>query len=139
MSTVSSASSFAAAGLDKDKFLQLLVTQIRNQNPLEPTSNEQFIQQLTSFSTLEATQNTNSGLETLIQLESINATMSQLSQATAFIGKQITYTDPDTGEPKNGVVDSVGIDQGAVIAKVGNKSVPLILINGVKAASTSNN
>ncbi len=43
--------------LGKDAFLQLLVTQLQNQDPLNPQSNEEFISQLTQFSTLEEMQN----------------------------------------------------------------------------------
>ena len=49
----------ATAQLDKNMFLQLLVAQLRNQNPLNPTDSMQFVQQLAQFQQLE--QSVNSG------------------------------------------------------------------------------
>jgi flagellar basal-body rod modification protein FlgD len=51
--------------LDRSSFLTLLTTQLQNQNPLEPLSNEEFISQLTTFSSLEQLQSMNSKLESV--------------------------------------------------------------------------
>lgn len=53
----SKASASSTSGLDKEAFLQLLVAQMRYQDPLEPTDNTEYIAQLATFSQLEATQN----------------------------------------------------------------------------------
>ncbi len=45
--------------LDKEAFLKLLVTQLANQNPLNPIEDKEFIAQLAQFSTLEQMQNLN--------------------------------------------------------------------------------
>ena len=45
--------------LDKDAFMQLLVTQLKNQDPLAPTDNQEFIAQLAQFSSLEEMQGVN--------------------------------------------------------------------------------
>ncbi len=127
----------AANGVDKDKFLALLVSQIRNQNPLEPVSNDQFLSQLTQFSSLEAAQNTNASLQTLIQLQSLTAGISQLSEATAFLGKNLTYIDPITGANASGVAQSVSVVDGAVVVNVGGTAVPLLLITGVQPAGST--
>ena len=42
-----------SVGVSKDDFLQLLVAQLKNQNPLEPAKNENFLAQLATFSSLE--------------------------------------------------------------------------------------
>lgn len=47
------------SNLDKDAFLKLLVTQLKYQNPLEPTKDTEFIGQMAQFSALEQAQNTN--------------------------------------------------------------------------------
>jgi flagellar basal-body rod modification protein FlgD len=72
--------------MGQNEFLQLLVTQMQNQDPLDPMRNEEFIAQLAQFSALEQMVNMNSTLVTLTMLESsINN-----SQAVNLIGKRIT-------------------------------------------------
>lgn len=75
--------------LRKDDFLKLLVTQLRNQNPLSPMKDEEFVAQLAQFSSLEQLQNMNENLAVsqqwnLILSQTINNTM-----ATSLIGKNV--------------------------------------------------
>lgn len=51
------------SSLDKDAFLQLLVAQMKYQDPLQPTSNTEYISQLATFSSLEEMQNMSSSME----------------------------------------------------------------------------
>ncbi len=53
----------AGGALDKDAFLQLLVTQMQYQDPLEPTDNTEYVSQLATFSTLEEMQNMGSTMD----------------------------------------------------------------------------
>ena len=57
--TVSSNKTDSSSGssLDKDAFLKLLVTQMQYQDPLEPTSNTEYMSQLAQFSSVEQLQN----------------------------------------------------------------------------------
>lgn len=63
------------SALDKEAFLQLLVAQMKYQDPLEPTSNTEYISQLATFSSLEEMQNLNSTMEA--------------AQAADLVGKQV--------------------------------------------------
>lgn len=56
-SQVASNSNSSNSSLDKDAFLQLLVTQMQYQDPLQPTSNTEYMAQLAQFSTVEELQN----------------------------------------------------------------------------------
>lgn len=87
-STTSSSSSTASSTLGKDDFLTLLVTQLSNQDPLNPMDDKDMTAQLAQFSSLEQLTNINSGIETL------NTTMSQgqLTNAVSYIGKSVTAT-----------------------------------------------
>lgn len=96
-SSASAANSTAqAAGLDGaqslagnfDTFLQLLTTQLQNQNPLDPLDTNQFTQQLVEFASVEQQVNTNSNLQTLISLQ-------QTTEATAaleLVGAKVTIS-----------------------------------------------
>ncbi|MAO85101.1 MAG: hypothetical protein CMH50_14685 [Myxococcales bacterium] len=80
-----SAEPTATQDLDKDSFLKLLVTQLQNQNPLEPMENTEFIGQMAQFSSLEQQVQTNSNLSELAL-----ATSAQISsQAVNLVGKQV--------------------------------------------------
>lgn len=54
-----------ASSLGKDAFLQLLVSQMKNQDPMAPTDNQAFIAQLAQFSSLEQLQQMNQSLTTI--------------------------------------------------------------------------
>ena len=64
-------------------FLQLLTTQLQNQNPLDPLDTNQFTQQLVEFAGVEQQLNTNSSLQTLVSLQQT----AQSTQALQFVGK----------------------------------------------------
>lgn len=69
----------------EDRFLKLLVTQLRNQDPMNPMQNAELAMQLAQMSTVEGINKLNAGLETL--LTSWRA--SQTLQAAALIGRQV--------------------------------------------------
>jgi len=100
--------------LGKDAFLNLLVTQMRYQDPLNPTNDKEFLAQMAQFSSLEQAQN-------------MNSTVSQ-SKAFSLIGKAVegTVIDESTNELQwvEGIVDSVKIVDGNVTLTVaGDKGV----------------
>lgn len=88
------------SSLDKEAFLQLLVAQMKYQDPLEPTSNTEYISQLATFSSLEEMQN-------------LNSTMTSM-QGTELVGKQVVLkvTSSATGATSyvSGYVDYVTIE-----------------------------
>lgn len=71
--------------LGKDAFMQLLITQMTNQNPLEPMENTEFISQLAQFSTLELQQNMAAAMELL----ALTQTAATNSQMVNLIGKRV--------------------------------------------------
>jgi flagellar basal-body rod modification protein FlgD len=72
--------------LDKDDFLNLLITQLQNQDPLNPTDSFEFTAQLTQFSSLEQLSNVNDNLN---DLKNFQASINN-SQAVSLIGKTVT-------------------------------------------------
>lgn len=57
-----------ASSLGSDAFLQLLVTQLQNQDPTNPESNTEFVAQLATFSSLEQLTSINKGVTSMAQL-----------------------------------------------------------------------
>ena len=86
-----------AKGYDKDSFLKILVAQMKYQDPMEPTSNTEYISQYATFTQVE-------------QMNNMANAMS-LSRASEMVGKTvtITQTNPETGTKSEvqGVVDFV--------------------------------
>ncbi len=76
-----------------DTFLQILTTQLKNQNPLDPLDTNQFTAQLVQFTGVEQQLKTNEFLETLM-LSSQNTAK---SDAVSYIGKEVTSSGK-TGE-----------------------------------------
>jgi flagellar basal-body rod modification protein FlgD len=84
-STSSSASSSTGSTLagNFQTFLQLLTTQLQNQNPLDPLDTNQFTQQLVEFASVEQQLKTNDQLTSLVSLQQAT----QATQALGFVGK----------------------------------------------------
>ncbi|MCL6691753.1 flagellar hook assembly protein FlgD [Pseudomonas sp. R3.Fl] len=84
-SSSSSTSSSGTSSLDKDSFLQLLVTQLNNQNPLDPQDNTEFVSQLAQFSSLESMENLDSTLSSFYT----SFQSSQALQASSLVGRSV--------------------------------------------------
>lgn len=132
---LSGSSGLATQSLDRDAFMQLLVTQLQNQDPLEPTKNEEFVAQLASFSSLEQLQGLNDSILAMIALNQGNALLAQLTQSSALIGKSVTWIDPATGSSQSGVVDSVKISDGIATLSISGTDVPLATVTEILADS----
>ncbi len=84
--------------LGKDAFLQLLVCQMQNQDPLEPSTDTEFVSQLATFSQLEQLQNLSSSFET--------------SQAFSLVGKNVILDTTDANGKSfyiSGTVDFINV------------------------------
>ncbi|MBU2704574.1 flagellar hook assembly protein FlgD [Zooshikella marina] len=91
--------------LGQDQFLTLMIEQLKNQDPLNPQKNEDFIAQLAQFSTVEGITNLN---QTVTSMSSA-FTSSQALQASALVGRsvlvQTSRTQLNAGSDVQGVVD----------------------------------
>ena len=116
LESMQSAERNAKSKLDKDAFMQLLIEQMANQDPLSPTADSDFIAQLAQFSMLE-------------QMESVNDTMTQ-TQAYSMVGKNVTVgiaAADGTASFISGVVESV----------LRNGGIDYVVVNGTMYPTSS--
>ncbi len=105
MSGIAGVNTASSIGQD---YLTLMITQLQNQNPLDPMSNSEMTSQLAQISSLE-------------RLESIDNTFqkallaARLDDAMTMIGKQITFVDPDSGYSVKEAVKTVGVIDGDIL------------------------
>ena len=85
------------AGLGSEAFLELLIAQMRHQDPLEPMDGAAMLEQTSQFANVEA-------LQRLTDLQTQMLGFSQFQSATAMIGKQVSIADVVTGTDFSGVV-----------------------------------
>ena len=89
----------SSSGMDKEAFLQLLVAQMKYQDPLEPTSNTEYIAQYAQFSQVEQMQNMSNSMD--------------LQRASSLVGKEVYIkTTTSSGDTKlvQGKVDYVSYE-----------------------------
>ncbi|HLU39481.1 MAG TPA: flagellar hook capping FlgD N-terminal domain-containing protein [Planctomycetota bacterium] len=96
-----------AAKFADNPFLTLLVTQMRQQTPLDPVDNGSFMQQLASFSSMEEQKQINDNLLSLLDFQGLLARLQGLGEGSALLGKEVTWEGAD-GE-QSGVVEAVFI------------------------------
>ena len=110
-------------------YMKLLITQLQNQNPLEPMDNNEMASQLAQFSQLQ-------------QLETINSSFAEIlsttehNYANSLIGREISFTsqnDDGTQEITSGIVEEVinNID-GRTVLVTGNNTIALEDVISVK-------
>jgi len=93
------------ATVDYDAFLNLLVAQLKYQDPTEPQDPAQFMSQLASFSSVEQQIQSNEKLDALVL-------SNMFGQASSLIGRTVTSAD----QTKSGVVSSVTLVNGSLTA-----------------------
>lgn len=76
--TTAASSTTSSSEAAKTQFLQLLTTQLKNQNPLDPTDPSEFTSQLVQYAGLEQQMNTNTSLDTISS--NLSSLLTQVSQ-----------------------------------------------------------
>lgn len=119
----------ASQDLDQDAFLMLMMEQLKYQDPLEPVGNTEFLAQQAAFTQVSELQKLNDAM----------STNTQVTQACAFMGKNVTLTDPnDSTKTISGDVTAVTFTGGAAQIVVNGKEYPLGLIMGISEPTQSN-
>ena len=116
--------------LDVNQFLQLMITELTNQDPLNPMDNTQLVQQISTIREISATTKLSDTLSAV-------QTGQSLTTASSLIGKSVTALT-DKGESVTGVVDRISIsvdeksDQRSYRVHVGETDLDLKNVREVK-------
>lgn len=105
--------------LGKDQFLSILVTQLRNQDPMQPLQDKEFIAQMAQFTSVEQLMNMSTELSLMRQ---------NIGSASSIIGKYVEWNEYDEAggiTTLNGKVDSILSKDGVLYARIGAKEVAL--------------
>lgn len=118
-------------GLQPSDFLNMLLTELQNQDPLSPMDSGQMLTQIGQISQLSSTQTLTSTLNSM-------ATGQNLSNATALIGKTVDGID-DSGAEITGAVDQVTVANNVPVLNIGTDTMQLGNVKSVSPDSTANN
>jgi flagellar basal-body rod modification protein FlgD len=130
-STSSTPSSTTKTSADKDMFLQLLVAQMRYQDPMNPTDSGEFLAQSAQFTALEKMQDVADQTAHLLSAQ-------MAFGASGLIGKQVTWLDED-GASRSGSVSGVTFGADGPELDVGGTTLPLASVQSVTDGSSTTN
>lgn len=107
----------SSRGLERDSFMQLLLLQMRSQDPMNPMDSAQMFNQMAQLTTLEQ-------LWDIRDLMSQAASTQQLGQGAMLIGRYVEAASQETGRI-SGLVDEARMISGQVLLNIGGKQVRL--------------
>ena len=112
------------SSITADQFLQILVAQLQNQDPLNPVDPSSFLNSLASLDTVGSINSLNASFASTLELE-------QLTSGTSLIGKSITYALTSGGPTQSGTVSGLSVQNGQFVLQVGNNQVALNQVTSV--------
>ena len=130
-STTGTTGTDTSAALDRfsqigqDTFLKLMMAQLQNQDPMNPTDSSQFLAQTAQFTSVEK----------LTQVASQTAealTLQREFGASSMVGKTVSYANQD-GSTATGAVDSVRFTDSGPVLAIGSTEVAFTDVLGVTA------
>lgn len=106
-----------SAESQKMQFMNLLVEQLKNQNPLEPMDNQDMAAQLAQFTQLELTEESNTNIKDMTtSMNSMNSSfqgamiLAEMDYARSYLGKEVTFDSVDVNQTVSGTVKKVSFD-----------------------------
>jgi len=127
--TAGTSSTSSATSDDKEMFLQLLVAQMRYQDPMNPTDSSEFLAQSAQFTALEKMQEVADQTALLFSAQ-------MAFGASGLIGKQVTWADAD-GATRTGTVSGVTFGADGPVLDAGDATFPIASVLSVKDGSAS--
>ena len=115
MSAIAGVNTASTIGQD---YMTLLITQLQNQNPLEPMSNSDMTSQLAQISSLEHMESLDTSFTKVLLA-------ARLDDALSMMGKNITFINPDSGKAVQEAVKTVGVIDGDIMLSTENYTLGL--------------
>ena len=126
--TSSATSTSSLQSLTVNDFTQMLVTELQNQDPTQPMSNTDLMNQVSQIQSIESNQQLTSTLQAVALGQSI-------ASAGNLIGRTVSGLDAK-GDQVNGTVNSVSISNGSATLNVGSSALPLNNVTQISQASS---
>lgn len=125
--SVSSVSNASKQKMDGEMFLQLLVAQLRAQDPSSPMDTNAMMTQTAQLASMEQ-------LTTMSNTSQESFSLQMRVAASSLIGKEVGYIDSD-GKAQKGIASAVSFADSVPTVTIGTKSIRLDAISGVATAS----
>ena len=129
---------------DSNMFLNLMLAQLKSQDPTEPTDNTEWLSQLAQYSSLEQMTQMNSGLENCAKyisaLYNDMSYNSEITQTLSMIGKDVTLQIPDENDSSNttevsGTVTEASFKDGTGKIKIDGKYYSIAYVTSIREPS----
>jgi flagellar basal-body rod modification protein FlgD len=129
-SSTSSSTTNASSSLTPSDFIQFMVTELQNQDPLDPTDPSQMLSQMTDIGQLQSADTLQSSLTSMVQ-------QNQVAAASSMIGKLVQGTDANTN-PQTGIVAAVQVSSTGVNLTLNTgATVPMSNVTAITNAPTT--
>lgn len=116
--------------LQTQDFINMMVTQLQNQDPLEPAKNEQLLAQMSQIGQLQASTNLQQSLQSMVM-------QNQIASAGNLIGKMVSGPVQDDGSRLSGLVTSVNVEGDQVFLELDNgRAIRLDQVTYISSAPT---
>jgi len=120
----------ATASMNPSDFINMMITQLQNQDPMQPTDSNALLQQMSAIGQMQAS----SDMQTTLQSLTLQ---NQIGAASSLIGKSVTGQDAN-GNVLNGMVNTVQVTQSGVTLQLDSgKSLDLSKLTAIAPAPTS--
>ncbi|WP_084618057.1 flagellar hook assembly protein FlgD [Jonesia quinghaiensis] len=115
--------------MDGEMFLNLLVTQLKNQDPSSPMDTTEMMAQTSQLASMEQ-------LTKLTTISQENFALQMRVASAALVGQTVTYTGED-GKPASGVVDSISYAGEVPVVKIGDTEISLDAVAGISSSTAA--
>jgi flagellar basal-body rod modification protein FlgD len=119
----------AFQSMNLDSFIQLLVAELQNQDPMQPMSNTEILQQMSQVQSIQSTGKLTSTLQSVLLGQNV-------ATGSSLLGQTVTgLTDGDKPQTVTGTVEKVTIVNGVARLQIGEDTISLNNVAGIVANS----